>query len=189
MTKKELTILGLTTDRTSRQDSDHESYLLLLLEKESGLRLPVIIGTNEAQAIIIATTDIQPPRPFTHDSFYNVMVCFGIELKEVYIYQVKNDIFYAEMLCEQNGQKHRFDTRASDAIAMALRFNVPIYTNDKVLETAGIAPFRTEENTKREESPSEIKTALEIAIKNEDYETAAILRDKLNNLKSRNKPN
>ena len=183
MEKKELTILGLTNNRIVRSGSQ-ETYLLLLLEKESGLRISIIIGGNEAQAIIIATTNIEPPRPFTHDTFYNVLLCYGIEMKECYIYQVKEDIFYAEMVCEQNGEIKHFDTRASDAIAMALRFSVPIFTNEEVLEKAGISPNLADKKKEPEEmTPEEIKKALEEAVNKEDYETAAMLRDKMKEMK------
>jgi len=179
MKKIELSILGLTISQSP------DTYIVLLKEKEGEKRLPIVVGSNEAQSIAIAIDHLLPPRPMTHDAFFNVMVHFGIELKEVYIYDIVKGIFNAAMLCERNGEMARFNVRSSDAIAMALRFNVPIYTNENVLKVAGVIPSSTVREEKNEQkslfelSPTEIQQEMEDAVKKEDYEKASLLRDLL----------
>ena len=179
MKKIELSILGLTISQSP------DTYIVLLKEKEGDKRLPIVVGSSEAQSIAIAIDHLLPPRPMTHDAFFNVMVHFGIELKEVYIYDIAKGIFNAAMLCERNGETARFDVRSSDAIAMALRFNVPIYTNENVLKVAGVIPSSTVREKKNEQkslfelSPTEIQQEMEDAVKKEDYERASLLRDLL----------
>ncbi len=179
MKKVELSILGLTVSQSS------DTYIALLKEKEGEKRLPIIVGSSEAQSIAIAIDHLLPPRPMTHDAFFNVMVHYGIELKEVYIYDIIKGIFNAAMLCERNGETEQFDVRSSDAIAMALRFNVPIYTNEKVLNTAGVIPSPAVREGKSGQknlfdlSPTEIQREMEDAVKKEDYEKASLLRDLL----------
>ncbi len=177
MKKIELAILGLTISQSP------DSYIVLLKDKEGDKRLPIIVGSNEAQSIAVAIDNLHPPRPLTHDAFFNLMVYFGIDLKEVYIYDIVKGVFHAEMLCQQLEKTERLDIRSSDAIAMALRFNVPIYTNEKVMNVAGVLPnsnAHEEKNVEKsifEMSSEEIETAIEDAVKKEDYETASLLRD------------
>ncbi len=179
MKKIELSLLGLTLSQSP------DTYIVLLKEKEGEKRLPIAVGSSEAQSIAIAIDHLLPPRPMTHDAFFNVMVYYGIELKEVYIYDIVKGIFNAVMLCEQNGETERFNVRSSDAIAMALRFNVPIYTNENVLNMAGVVPSSSAREEKSGQkslfdlSPSEIQREMEDAVKKEDYERASLLRDLL----------
>jgi len=179
MRKIELSILGLTISQSP------DSYIVLLKDKGSDKRLPIIVGSNEAQSIAVAIDNLHPPRPLTHDAFFNVMVCFEINLKEVYIYDIVKGVFYAKMRCERHGKTEQFDVRSSDGIAMALRFGVPIYTNESVLDLAGVVPsLNIQEEKSRQKSlfemsPVEIQHAIEEAVEKEDYETASLLRDLL----------
>lgn len=184
MEKIELSILGLTVSQSP------DSYIILLKNKEENKRIPIIIGANEAQSIAVAIDNMELPRPLTHDVFFNVMTFFDIHIKEVYIHDIKNGIFYADMLCEQNEKAKTFDIRPSDAIAMAVRFGIPIYSNEKVLELASVTPvLEDKKSTKQQKSAmmsvEEIEKAIEKAIKIEDYETASLLRDIL---KQKNNP-
>ena len=179
MKRNELSILGLAISQLP------DTYIVILKDKESDRRLPVIVGSNEAQSIALAIERLKAPRPLTHDTFFNIMVCFDINLKEVYIHDIIKGVFHAEISCERYGKTERFDVRSSDAIAMALRFGIPIYTNEKVLNFAGVLPIsnKNEEKTGTknmlEMSPEEIQLALKDAVQKEDYETASILRDLL----------
>ena len=179
MKKIELSILGLTMSQLS------DSYIVLLKDKGSDKRLPIIVGSNEAQSIAVAIDNLRPPRPLTHDAFFNVMTYFEIKVKEVYIYDIVKGVFYAKMRCERQGKEELFDVRSSDGIAMALRFGVPVYTNENVLNLAGVVPspnIQEERNRGKklsEMSPIEIQQAIEKAVEKEDYETASLLRDLL----------
>ena len=179
MRKIELSILGLTISQSP------DSYIVLLKDKGGDKRLPIIVGSNEAQSIAVAIDNLHPPRPLTHDAFFNVMVYFEINLKEVYIYDIVKGVFYAKMWCERQGKAEQFDVRSSDGIAMALRFGVPIYTNENVLDLAGVVPSSNVQEEKSgqknlfEMSPIEIQRAIEEAVEKEDYETASLLRDLL----------
>lgn len=160
-------------------------YMLLLQEKESQMHIPIVIGPSEAQAIITATNNEQPPRPLSHDLFSNIMLGFGIEIREIYIHKVVDRIFHAEICCDRYGTTIRFDARASDAIALALRFQAPIYTNDEVLEVAGTAASVIK--FKQDFDPKTLlQKKLETAIQKEDYETAARIRDELNRIEGGN---
>lgn len=179
MEKIELSILGLTVSQSP------DSYIILLKDKQGNKRLPIIVGSGEAQSIAVAIDNLHPPRPLTHDAFFNIMTHFGIELKEVYIYDIIKGVFYAQMICEKHAGIHSFEVRSSDAIAMALRFNVPIYTNENVLKIAGVEPAselpngQTKQKKLIDMSPDELQQAIDNAVKTEDYETASLLRDLL----------
>ena len=178
MKRNELSILGLTLSQLP------DSYIVLLKDKESERRLPIIVGTGEAQSIAIAIDNLHPPRPLTHDVFFNIMVYFQVDLKEVYIHDIIKGVFHARMLCERHGIAEYFDVRSSDAVAMALRFNVPIYTNEHVLNLAGIVPTNVPEEKNKQKnlfemSPAELQRAIEEAVEKEDYEKASLLRDLL----------
>ena len=146
----------------------------------------MIIGSNEAQSIATAIDSLPTPRPLTHDIFYNVLENFGIIIKEVTIYDIVNGVFHAEMKCEQAGKMQRFDIRASDAIAMALRSKTPIFINEDVLNRDDL-PFSSLQNGKYDfKLPQmfidELHLAMKNAIKTENYEIASLLRDFLKNV-------
>lgn len=187
MNKVLLEIIGL-----SYTHSQSEAYALILGEKNSKLRIPIIIGSNEAQSIAIALENINPPRPLTHDLFKNFAVHFGISLKEVIINKFKEGIFFAELHCSQNEDITIIDARASDAIALAIRFQCPIYTCQQVMDEAGIEyddnngddnsndNDDNDDNDLRRYDTVDLKYLLQEAIDDEDYEKASKLRDEIN---------
>ena len=198
----QLSIIGLTYSQTQ-----NNAYALLLGEDEGPRRLPIVIGAFEAQSIAIALEkDILPPRPLTHDLFTSFALTFNIYLKKVMIHKLEEGIFYSSLVCELNGEIHQIDSRTSDAVALALRFNCPIYTYEEILEKAGIIlDDQTSKVTKKIESKAkpkpkpvkkkQVKSSesdlkrlsekaltkkLNLALEKEDYELAAIIRDELN---------
>lgn len=197
MKKVKLNILGLSYSQTQTG-----AYALVLSETEGNRRIPIIIGAVEAQAIAIQLEGLKPPRPLTHDLFLNVALAFNIEIKEVLIHKLEEGIFFAEIVCEQNKNRIRVDSRTSDAIALALRFECPIYTTEEIIEKAGII-MEFEENSEENEnavgneskegSPlrinyeeytlEELNDMLDAAITAEDYEKASKIRDEINKRK------
>lgn len=200
MEKIELKIIGLSSSQ-----SQSGSFALVLGETNGKRRLPIIIGMFEAQAIAIEIENIIPNRPMTHDLFKTFADVFKFNIVEIVISDLNEGIFYAKILCENEQGTFEIDSRPSDAIAIGLRFNAPIYTYEKILNEAGIefteseekktqAPVSEEENPV-EGSPGEqpvldrlkdfsiekLKKLLENAIEKEDYETAAKIRDEINN--------
>ncbi len=190
-------ILGLSTSPSSGG-----AYALILNEIEGHRRLPIIIGTFEAQAIALELEHIKPPRPMTHDLLRNIIQSFSTYVKQIFINDLKDGTFFAEIIYEFDGQEIHQDARPSDAIALAIRFNAPIFVSNEVLAEAGIVTEdgddvlggKTELEEKMEEQPlrelseedNRIKTLqkdLETAIAKEDYEKAAKLRDEIKKLK------
>ena len=133
MEKIKLDIAGLSYSQTQSG-----AYALVLSEVIGKRRLPIIIGGFEAQAIAIELEKMTPSRPLTHDLFKNFADNFKINLVEVIIYNLVEGIFFARLICEQNGKEVEIDSRTSDAIALAVRFESPIYTYEFVLNSAGI---------------------------------------------------
>lgn len=194
-TKIKLDILGLSYSQTQTG-----AYALVLGESEGKRRLPIIIGNFEAQAIAIELEQMKPSRPLTHDIFKSFADGFEIKINEVVIYKLVEGIFFAKLFCSSEGKSSiEIDTRTSDAIALAVRFNCPIYTFESILSSAGIIleddDFEIEESasesseiemiTESKESfgsftISELNEELEKALENEDYERATVLRDEIN---------
>jgi uncharacterized protein len=191
----ELEILGLSSNH-----SQSGSFTLVMGEVEGSRRLPIVIGMFEAQAIAIEIEKIIPNRPMTHDLFKSFAVSFKFEIDRIVISDMKEGVFYAKIHCKNSLNDVEIDSRPSDAIAIAVRFNAPIFCAEKVMSEAGIE-FTEEE--KKEESKAESKTSpqkvtvkkegslkdfsldklnqmLEKAINNEDYERAARIRDEIN---------
>ncbi|MCB0733873.1 MAG: bifunctional nuclease family protein [Flavobacteriales bacterium] len=199
MAKIQLEIAGLTTGHTSK----NSSYTLILMEKDGDRRIPVVIGAFEAQAIALVLENIQPQRPLTHDLIKNIAGEFDIEVIEVYISNLVEGVFYAKIKCLKDDIIHEIDARTSDAIALAVRFNCPIYTNKTIIDTAGIT-IEDEEQAAPEQADSdedilsnigestdystmeivELEALLAEAIQQEDYHRAALLRDEINRRKS-----
>jgi bifunctional DNase/RNase len=191
-----LNILGLSYSQTQSG-----AYALVLSEAEGSRRIPIIIGAVEAQAIAIQLEGLKPPRPLTHDLFLNTALAFNIDIIEIFINKLEEGIFYAEMVCQQNETRVKIDSRTSDAIALALRFECPVYTTEAIIEKAGIildfeeepeignedidsqndllTPKDIDENDYSSFSIEELNTMLKEAISEEDYERASEVRDEI----------
>lgn len=195
-----LTILGLSSSH-----SGSNSYALILGEENGNRRLPIIIGGFEAQAIALEIEHVKPNRPMTHDLFRNMAQEFNITIVEILISSLKEGVFFAQIVCEQEGEQKFIDARPSDAIAIGVRFNAPIYTYEDVMKEGGIilrgdGYVRADENETEkniqsdlesttankeedlEEKVQRLKTSMEEALMNEDYERAAKLRDEIKKL-------
>ena len=197
--KIKLDIVGLSYSQTQSG-----AYALVLGEVNGRRRLPIIIGSFEAQAIAIEIEKMTPSRPLTHDLFKSFAQAYQITIQEVIIYNLVDGIFYAKLICSDGKKTAEIDARTSDAIAMAVRFDCPIYTHEFILSTAGIViegnDFVYLENMSEaaEEKPAtpagatnytslstdELKTILKEALNEEAYEKAAKVRDELNKRKA-----
>lgn len=204
--KIELKILGISSGHTNA------SYTLILEEMEGNRKLPVVIGAFEAQAIAIQIEKIEPPRPMTHDLFRTFSDSFKVTVDEVVVHKLQEGVFYANIVCkDESGNTQELDARTSDAIAIGVRFDCPIYTYENIMEEAGIylsesgaeefqqsgtPPEATqqeptaeseEESVKEQDlsklSMSELNDKLSKAIDNEDYILAAKIRDEINRRK------
>ena len=198
MKKHKLEIIGLSYSQTQSG-----AYALVLGETNGKRRLPIIIGSFEAQAIAIELEKMKPSRPLTHDLFKTFADAFNILIKEVIIYNLVEGIFFAKLVCDDNGKDVEIDARTSDAIALAIRFNCPIYTFEFILSAAGIIleesektqDIGIEEKESVEEqlvetsddkknlskiSLKELNKVLKAAIKREAYEDASKIRDEIN---------
>ena len=208
MSLVKLTIKGILYSQTQ-----NGAYALILNEVDGERKLPIVIGAFEAQSIAIALEkEIKPPRPLTHDLFKNFADRFDIVVKQVIIHKLVDGVFYSSIICERDKIEEIIDARTSDAIALALRFNAPIFTYKNILEKAGIylktnpleanttsqdadnvlsSPevFGSEESnqsgdTYSKQSLSELIELLEGAVQDEDYEKAAKIRDEISRRES-----
>lgn len=194
MEKIELKIIGLSYSQTQSG-----AYALVLSEKQGGRRLPIIIGGFEAQSIAIELENMKPSRPLTHDLFKSFAESFNVSIKEVVIYNLIEGVFYSKLICEQNGEEIEIDARTSDAIAIGIRCECPVYTFEHILSSAGIQledemdEAATVEAGEEEEaaqevvgsglssmSDEELNALLQEALEQEDYERASEIRDELN---------
>lgn len=187
MDKIKLEIVGLSYSQTQSG-----AYALVLSETGGKRRLPIIIGGFEAQAIAIELEKMVPTRPLTHDLFKTFATSFSISVKEVVIYNLQEGIFFAKLVCEKDGHISDIDARTSDAIALAVRFECPIYTFESILSSAGILSdeFMDDDDDPDDDDPEEgefgkmtveeLEAAIQEAIENEDYERASLLRDEIN---------
>ncbi|MBL1279678.1 MAG: bifunctional nuclease family protein [Fluviicola sp.] len=194
MDKIKLEIVGLSYSQTQSG-----AYALVLSEADGNRRLPIIIGGFEAQAIAIELEKMTPTRPLTHDLFKKFAVSFSVKVVEVMIYKLEEGIFYSKLICEQDGKTTEIDARTSDAIAIGVRFECPIYTSEDILASAGILLDETEleaddfmseleEDEEKKETISsqsleDLEKQLLTAIDNEDYELASKIRDEIKNRK------
>jgi len=151
MLKIKLNILGLSVSQ-----SQSGAYALVLAEENGDRRIPIIIGPIEAQSIAIQLEGLKPPRPLTHDLFKHLATAFEIRVTEVVIYKLEEGIFYSELICTRNDKQIIIDSRTSDAVALSLRFDCPIYTTDEILQRAGIViEFENEQGQEEWSSASE----------------------------------
>jgi hypothetical protein len=195
-----MSLIRLTINRISYSQTHNGAYALLLNEKDGERKLPIVIGGFEAQSIAVALEkEIRPPRPLTHDLFKNFSDCFEIKIKQVIIHKIIDGVFFSSLICERDKIEEIIDSRTSDAIALAIRFNSPIFTYENVLDKAGII-LKPSEKKKNIDSSStdknltkkidysklsiiQLEKAISSAVKNEDYELAAHLRDEINKRK------
>ena len=187
-----MSLVELAVNRISYSQSQNGAYALILEEIDGKRKLPIVIGGFEAQSIAIALDkEIQPPRPLTHDLFKNFANNYDIKIKQVIIHKLIDGIFFSSVICERNKEEEIFDARTSDAIALALRFESPIYTYDKILDKAGIILKKEIKDKKQKKfdesfkgfSIKQLNKKISKAIDEEDYELAAKLRDEINQRK------
>jgi len=194
MQKVRLEIQGIAYSQTQSG-----SYVLTLIEAAGNRKLPIVIGGFEAQAIAVELEKMIPNRPLTHDLFKSFCISYDVTIKEVLIYKFEEGVFYAKLICDKDGVHTEIDSRTSDAIAVGVRFNSPIYTFSNVLEDAGITQdqedafesdalvshddddFDIEEtvNDYSSSSMEDLEKQLQGALEQEDYELASKLRDEI----------
>ena len=195
MKRVKLKVLGISYSQTQSG-----AYALVLIEEAGERRIPIIIGGFEAQAIVIKLENLDPPRPLTHDLFKSFADEFNIKVSEVFIYKLEEGVFYSTLVCSNGEKEFSIDSRTSDAVALALRFNCPIYITENILEKAGIVinpsestinPISEKDNLYETEagkydsySDDELYRMIDEAIKTEDYERAASIRDEIEKRRS-----
>jgi bifunctional DNase/RNase len=179
MKKIELEIVALSHSITQTH-----SYAVVLGEVSGLRRLPIVIGGFEAQAIAVALERMEPSRPLTHDLFANFMATFNIELTEVIIYKLEEGIFFAQLICQHEGETVEIDARTSDALALAVRAGCRIYTYENILDTAGLFLDQTESGTGEEsDRPAERKEmGTKVSAGNADKDLKSMSLEDLNNL-------
>lgn len=199
-TKIKLRVQGLTNSQIQSG-----AYALILAEEDGARRIPIIVGTSEAQSIAIALEHITPPRPLTHDLFVTFAQAFGIQLREVFIYKFEDGVFYSELLFDDGITQIRLDSRTSDAIAIALRVKCDIYTTDQIVTECGVVLEETssmgdkddEEYALLDKEPEDIEDEEELkkwlslldeeelterldeAVSDENYEYAKMYKDEI----------
>ena len=196
-----MSLVRLNIKGISYSQTQSGAYALVLSEVDGSRTLPIVIGAFEAQSIAIALEkEIKPPRPLTHDLFKSFADRFKIIIKQVIIHKLVDGVFYSSLICERDKIEEIIDTRTSDAIALATRFNAPIFTYENILDKAGIYLKIKDELTSERESLSieklvdnpakkstyskdtlkQLNEKLTKAVQNEDYELAAKIRDEIN---------
>ncbi len=196
MKRVKLKVLGISYSQTQSG-----AYALILVEENGERRVPIIIGGFEAQAIVIKLENLDPPRPLTHDLFRSFAAEFNISIIEVMIYKLEEGVFYSRLICNNGEKEISIDSRTSDAVALALRFGCPIYITEEILEKAGITITPAETDTSSEAdndnlfetgnsrfenySEEELYKMIDEAVKTEDYERAASIRDEMEKRKKK----
>lgn len=198
MKKIELRIVAL-----SHSVSQSNNYAVVLGEMVGLRRIPIVIGSFEAQAIAVAMEKMTPNRPLTHDLFKQTLEAFKVEIKEIIINNLLDGIFYARLICEREGEIIELDSRTSDAIALAVRFQCPIFTYEFIMDTAGVeldestqTDIEEESDDEMEEKPGKNKQSslstysleslqnmLLQVLEEENYEKAATIRDEIDKRK------
>jgi len=195
MKRVKLKVMGISYSQTQSG-----AYALILIEENGNRRIPIIIGGFEAQAIVIKLENLEPPRPLTHDLIKIIADQFDITIIEVVINKLEEGVFFSKLVCNNGEKEYAIDSRTSDAVAIALRFGCPIYINEEILEKAQLtnAPSDTElsnsseDNNIQESSPQyatysdeELYKMIDEAVKTEDYERAAAVRDEIEKRKKK----
>jgi len=197
MKRVKLKVMGMSYSQTQSG-----AYALLLIEENGDRRIPIIIGGFEAQAIVIKLENLEPPRPLTHDLFKKFADQFKIAVTEVMIHKLEEGVFYSRLICNDGKNEYSIDSRTSDAVAIALRFACPIYIAEEILEKAQLTnspsdidippsnenDHKNETNGKYESyADEELFKMIDDAVKTEDYERAASIRDEIEKRKKRKK--
>jgi bifunctional DNase/RNase len=180
--KVRLEIIGI-----SYSQSQSGAYTLILGEKDGKKRLPIVIGGFEAQAIAIEMENMKPKRPLTHDLIKSIGKAFALDLKEVVIHEFKEGVFFSNLLFKRKEEKEqKIDARTSDAVALAVRYNCPIYAKRKLMDELGIEMeirrVGDEEKQKEASDTEEIDESI-ATLEKEEFEKASILRDEINKRK------
>jgi bifunctional DNase/RNase len=196
-----MSLIQLRVNRITYSQNQSGAYAMILDEVDGNRKLPVVIGEFEAQSIAVnLDKDIKPQRPFTHDLFKNFAYRFDIAIKRVIITKLVDGVFYSSLICERDKIEEIIDSRTSDAVSLALRFKAPIYTHESVLDKAGVVFEKGEQadqGTLGDElsdeinytdlSNQELENAIKKAVKKEDYELAARLRDEISKRSNKTK--
>jgi len=203
-----MSLVRLNIKGISYSQTQSGAYALVLSEVNGSRTLPIVIGAFEAQSIAIALEkEIKPPRPLTHDLFKTFADRFQIVIKQVIIHKLVDGVFYSSLICERDNIEEIIDTRTSDAIALATRFNAPIFTYENILDKAGIylkikdefsatkqdldiedlieEPKTTKKSKFSKDTLKQLNEKLEKAVRDEDYELAAKIRDEINKRSSK----
>ena len=196
MKRVKLKVMGISYSQTQSG-----AYALILIEENGERRIPIIIGGFEAQAIVIKLENLDPPRPLTHDLFKKFADEFNISVTEVMIYKLEEGVFFSKLVCNNGAKTYSIDSRTSDAVAIALRFGCAIYITEDILDKAGItisptdseisvsneadAIFETGSTKYESYSDEELYKIIDEAVKTEDYERAAAIRDEIEKRKKK----
>lgn len=191
--KVRLSILGISFSQVQAG-----AYALIFSEENGPRRLPIVIGTPEAQSIAIVMEKIEPPRPLTHDLMISTFSALNVELLEVFIYKFDQGAFFAELTLQLEDNIFKIDSRTSDAVALAIRTNAPIFTTEEIMQNMAIVfhesdfdeePKEVNDFTaNKDKDLSQVNTTtlnemLQEALSKEDFEAAILLRDELNKRK------
>ena len=201
--KKEVKLLGL-----SYSQSQSGSYVVVLSEKKGKRKLPIVIKPSDAQQIALKIEGVKSPRPLTHDLIKTVNDAYGIDVQEVYIYAILEGIFYTKLITSNGLEEIEFECTAGDGIALSVVYGCPLYASKQVLDLSGVYinddgvidgaetddddddedyEYEVEKTTKRVVSIKDLEHMIEDALKNEEYEIAAEIRDKIEKLKKESK--
>jgi bifunctional DNase/RNase len=198
--KKEVKVLGL-----SYSQSQSGSYVVVLSEKKGKRKLPIVIKPSDAQQIALKIEGVKSPRPLTHDLFKTVTDSYQIDVQEVYIYAILEGIFYTKLITSNGVEDAEIDCTAGDGIALSIVYGCPLYASKEVLDLSGVYINddgstmdnsdiddiddyeEVEETPKRVVSIEDLEHMIEDAIRNEEYEIAAEIRDRIEKLKKESK--
>lgn len=196
MKRVKLKVMGISYSQTQSG-----AYALILIEEKGERRIPIIIGGFEAQAIVIKLENLDPPRPLTHDLFKKFADEFNISVIEVLISKLEEGVFFSKLVCNNGEKEYSIDSRTSDAVALALRFGCPIYITEDILEKAGITINPSDSEISKADNinsiidsvrtkydsftDEELYKMIDEAVKTEDYERAASVRDEIEQRKKK----
>ena len=192
--KIKVKVLGLSF---SNSRGENIPYIVILGRPEDKIRIPIIIGTSEAQSIAIALEKVPAPRPLSHDIFATLTREFNVEVREVVIYEYSEGVFLAKLICKNEEMVKEIECRPSDGIAIALRMDIPIYTYQQIFDEAGVsiedkkAAQQRKIEKEEEEKPIEeldvkqLQKRLKKAIETENYELAAQINERIKTLSNK----